>query len=134
MADRGRLAVEVAPFWRRLLADLLDLCALSAVTFALWQSGLIVPAGLPERRFGWLDHIADLVGERAALFQPALVVVATAALLYGLMTRLLLGGGTPGERLLGLRLMGPDGRAPGPLRALLHAAGTALGLALLGLG
>lgn len=132
--DRYRLAVTAAPFWRRLLADLLDLALLAALGWALWTAGLIAPeGGLPPQHFDWIDYTAELLAEHLPLLQPAAVALLGIGALYGMLTRALLGG-TLGERLLGLRLIGPDGDAAGPLRALAHVVGTLLGLALLGLG
>lgn len=132
--DRYRLAVTVAPFWRRLLADLLDLTLLGAVVWLLWTAGVIAPAGgLPPQQFDWIDYTAELLAEHLHRFRPAAVAALGIGALYGVITRLVMGG-TIGERLLGLRLVAADGERAGPLRALIHAFGTLLGLALLTVG
>lgn len=132
--DRYRLAVTVAPFWRRLVADLIDLALLAALAWGLWRAGVIAPAGgLPEQQFDWIDYTAELLAEHLHRFRPAAVAVVGIGALYGIITRLALGG-TLGERLLGLRLIGPDGASAGPLRALAHALGTLIGLGLLTIG
>lgn len=132
--DRHRLAVTVAPFWRRLLADLVDLALLAGLVYGLWIAGVIAPAGgLPEQHFDWIDYTAELLAEHLHLFERAAVAALVGGAIYGVSTRALLGG-TLGERLLGLRLIGPDGEGAGPLRALAHAVGTVLGLAALTLG
>lgn len=130
--DMFRMAVTAAPFWRRLLADLCDLALLAGVGVALWQSGLIAP-DLPPRAFDWIDYTAELLAEHRHLFKAPAVALLGVGAIYGVVTRHLLAG-TLGERLLGLRLIDRDGEGVGPGRALLHAGGTLLGLALLLLG
>lgn len=133
-ARRGRLAVTVAPFWRRLLADLIDLSLLAGLIWALWTAGVIAPAeGLPEQQFDWIDYTAELLAEHLHLFQKAAGATLVIGALYGILTRAIMAG-TLGERLLGLRLIGADGEDAGPIRVTLHVVGTLIGLALLTLG
>ncbi len=131
---RHRLAVTVAPFWRRLLADLLDLALIAGIIWGLWTAGVIAPAaGLPEQQFDWIDYTAELLAEHLHLFNRAAFATLAIGALYGLLTRALFAG-TLGERLLGLRLIGPDGEGAGPLRVLVHVLGTLIGLGALTLG
>jgi len=78
--------------------------------------------------------VASLLGAAdAALLAP---IVATAALASFTYQALLhwLSGATLGKRLVGLRVIGPDGRPPGPGRSALRAALAVVGVALLGAG
>ena len=133
-SGRHRLAVAVAPFWRRLIADLLDLGILAGIVWGLWTAGVIAPPdGLPPQTFDWIDYTAELLAAHLHLFQPAAIATLAVGAFYGVLSRTLMAG-TLGERLLGLRLIGPDGEKAGPLRALVHVVGTVLGLAALTLG
>ncbi len=127
------LGVAAAPFYRRLLADLIDLTLLVGVGWLLWGAGVIKPSRLPPSKFDWVDYTADLLANHLGLFYPALIAMLSFGVLYALVTRVLLGR-TLGELLMGLRLIDLDGDPAGPLRALAHAGGTMLGLALLLLG
>lgn len=130
--ERYRLAVVAAPFWRRLIADLIDLALIAGVVFALWTSGAVRPE-LPPQQFDWIDYTAELIAEHHRRFRPLAVITFAIGAIYGILTRALFAG-TLGERLLGLRLVGPDGKGAGPIRSLLHAVGTLVGLAALLLG
>ena len=68
-----------------------------------------------------------------ALLLPALTVVALAAFVYQLLCHWLLGA-TFGQRAVGLRVVGPDGRRPGLGRSARRAAASVLGVVLLGVG
>ncbi|MCB9536420.1 MAG: RDD family protein [Myxococcales bacterium] len=127
------LAVDAAPFWRRLLAGLIDLGLLAALGYALWTVGVIAPHHLPPQRFDWIDYTADLLANHRVQFRPAAVVLLTAAAVHGLVGRTF-AGRTVGEALLGLRLVTWYGEDAGPVRSLAHTAGTVVGLALLLLG
>jgi len=126
--------VTVAPFWRRVLADLVDLALLAGVVWALWSAGVIAPAdGLPDRQFDWIDYTAELLAEHLHLFGKAAVASLVIGAIYGLLTRAIMAG-TIGERLLGLRLIARDGEGAGPIRVIVHVMGTVVGLAALSLG
>lgn len=127
------LGAEAAPFWRRLLADLLDLAGLGGAIWGLWRAGLISPEALPPQRYDWIDYTAELIGQHAHMFLPAAITFFTLGLIYGVLCHTLIEG-TLGERLLGLRLVANDGDLAGPIRALLHGLGTTLGLSLLTIG
>ncbi len=121
---------RAAPFWRRVCADLLDLLLLGGATWALWTTGVIRPQRMPTQRYDWIDYTADLLANHLAIFQPAFVLIPAMGVVYAVLARALLGR-TVGERLLGLRLVRRDGQRAGPLCAVVHAAGTLMGAALL---
>jgi len=107
------------PPWRRILAAALDAALVSAVA--------VFPILVAARA---LPHVA---GRLQALFPACAAFVALlgftyAALGHGLM------GATIGKRLLGLRVTGPDGAAPGMARSAVRAAVAVAGTAALGVG
>lgn len=132
-SPRPVLRVTAAPFYRRLLADLIDLAILAGIAAVLWRAGVIAPESLPPQRFDWIDFTADLLADPRRYLGRALVLVPTVGLLYGTVLHTLLGR-TVGELLLGLRLVDGEGAPAGPFRSLLHGLGTLLGLLLLLLG
>lgn len=97
---------------RRVLAWLVD-----GVPFALAAAGLIAWLGADDLRL-----VAQL-----------LAVVGLASFTYQTLALGLLGA-TLGKRLLGLRVVGPDGQRPGPGRSALRAGLAVVGVALLGIG
>ena len=101
-----------APRWPRLAAHLVDLLA---QTLMLVPIGVVLVLVLPRQ--------GELLLHTATLVLGTLYYV----LLWGLA------GTSPGKRLFGLRVVGPDGREPGLRRALVRyvvmfLAGLPLGL------
>lgn len=91
--------------------------AVDAVPFALATAG-----------------VASLLGAvDLALVAPLAAVAALASFTYQTLSHWL-SGATFGKRLVGLRVVGPDGRAPGPGRSALRSAAAVAGVALLGAG
>lgn len=129
MTARLRRAVTAAPFWRRLLADLLDLIVLAATGLGLHQLGAFQPT-LPPRKYGWIDYGAELISHHLSAFQGSVGLALTIGLIYTLIFRQVLGR-TPGEWALRLKLVDHDGLSVGPLQSLAHALGTLLGVLLL---
>lgn len=126
------LRFRAAPYRRRLLADAVDAALVALGVALLWRLGA-VSEPLPAGGGDLLDRAADLAAADAILLLPAAVAACFLGLLYGALSRATLGG-TPGERLLGLRLLDPSGALCGPARATLHGLGTILTLGTLGLG
>jgi uncharacterized RDD family membrane protein YckC len=87
-----------------------------------------VPFGL-----GGLALVAWLGADDLALVLELLAVVGLASFAYQTLAHAL-AGATLGKRLVGLRVVGPDGRRPGPGRSALRAAVAVAGLAALGVG
>jgi len=77
--------------------------------------------------------MASWLGPDPGLLLPALTVVAVAAFVYQLLCHWLLGAAF-GQRAVGLRVVGPDGRRPGLGRSARRAAASVLGVVLLGVG
>jgi uncharacterized RDD family membrane protein YckC len=120
-----------APNWKRLMAWVLDglpFAALFAFTLRLVLDRLPHAAPLD------LPAALDLAGAEASritgpVFAGTLVIFAVYHLLsHGLS------GATLGKRLVGIRVVGPDGRRPGLGRAAIRAVLGAISLLLLGLG
>jgi uncharacterized RDD family membrane protein YckC len=76
--------------------------------------------------------LAAWLGELRPLL-PALGALAAAAFVHQLLCHWLLGA-TPGKRLAGLMVVGPDGARPGLGRSAGRAAAAVLFTALLGIG
>jgi len=77
--------------------------------------------------------VAWLGADDVRLVAQLLAVVGLSAFTYQTLSHGLLGA-TLGKRLLGLRVVGPDGQRPGPGRSALRAAAALAGVALLGVG
>lgn len=77
--------------------------------------------------------VAWLGADDVRLVAQLLAVVGLASFAYQTLAHGLLGA-TLGKRLLGLRVVGPDGRRPGPGRSALRAGLAVAGVALLGVG
>jgi len=111
--------VEPAGLFRRALTVAVDgvLVLGLATAVALWWMPL--QRLLPPRVLPLLDHGADLVLREWRLLLRLLILLGGVAVSYLAVFHLTLGT-TPGERALGLRLLGPDGDPAGPLRVLLR--------------
>jgi uncharacterized RDD family membrane protein YckC len=78
--------------------------------------------------------VASLVGAASlSLLAPIAAVAALASFTYQTLSHWL-SGATFGKRLVGLRVVGPDGRAPGPGRSALRSGVAVACVALLGAG
>lgn len=112
MPPPGVLTLRRAGTGRRVLAWLVD-----GLPFGLAAVGLV----------------AGLGGGDLALAAQLVLVVGLASFAYQTLAHALVGA-TLGKRLLGLRVVGPDGRRPSPGRSALRAALAVAGVALLGVG
>lgn len=133
MRSEPMLGAPAAPFWRRFLADVIDLAVLALLCWGLWLAGLTAPAKMPPQRYDWIDYTAELIATHGHLFIPSLIVLMTAGFIYGILCHTIFER-TLGGFLLGLRLVAADGAPAGPVRALLHGVGTVLALLPLALG
>lgn len=118
LAFPAEVHLRRAPTWRRLLSWLVD------GALAAGLSWLLVAGGA---------RLAGSPGPGSALLAPAALLAALlhfvhAALGHGLSGR------TLGKWMLGLLLVGPDGRRPGPGRAAARSLLSLASAALLGLG
>jgi uncharacterized RDD family membrane protein YckC len=110
--------LTVAPAWKRALSWLVDGALAGALSWLLVAGGShLLGSDLPD---------AALLPSAALL--AALLHFVHAALGHGLAGR------TLGKWMLGLLLVGPDGRRPGPGRVAARTLLSLLSLALLGLG
>jgi uncharacterized RDD family membrane protein YckC len=76
---------------------------------------------------------ADLAPPRQEILVPAILVAGLVAFAYQWLGVTLMGA-TPGMRLLGLRVVGPDGERPAPGRSAARALAALVSFAALGLG
>ncbi|MBU1431106.1 RDD family protein, partial [Myxococcota bacterium] len=101
-AARHVREVTAAPFWRRVLADLIDLSALLAVMALAFKLGIWGWPTLPERLYDPLDYAVEILIHHAARFTP-IVLLLSALHLGARLLSYLTWGRTLGQRLLGLR-------------------------------
>ncbi|MFO1057582.1 MAG: RDD family protein [Dongiaceae bacterium] len=97
VAGMGEPTPAIAGFWRRLAAFLVDVLIVSAALLIL---GFVL--------YGWTSSLG----------QAGRAIGLAAALLYfGLLDSRVAGGGSPGKRLLGLRVVDRSGAPLSPIRA-----------------
>jgi uncharacterized RDD family membrane protein YckC len=119
--------------WRRIAAGAVDALPFAVAGLALARSLLPeAAAGLPAPATG-LDGLLDLVSRERAIVLSVAATVTLALFVYATLAHAL-AGATLGKRLLGLRLVGPDGRRPSLGRSAWRAALAVVSGALLGLG
>jgi uncharacterized RDD family membrane protein YckC len=130
--DALEVHVERAATWRRAVAWGVDGLPFAWAGAALaWRlvreasGGRAPPAGL--------DALLDLVAHERVLVLSAAAAVALALATYVTLAHAL-GGATLGKRLLGLRVIGPDGAPPTPARSAVRSALAVASAGLLGLG
>jgi uncharacterized RDD family membrane protein YckC len=119
--------------WRRVAAGALDALPFAAAGLGLARSLLRdVAGGLPAPTTG-LDGLLDLVSRERAIVLSVAATVTLAVAVYATLAHAL-AGATLGKWLLGLRLVGPDGRRPSLGRSAWRAALAVVSGVLLGLG
>lgn len=94
---------------------------------------LVLAAAGPSAKAADIDGLLSLAARQARFIVPTLAFVALASAVYSALSVALMGA-TLGKRVLGLEVVGNDGRRPSPRRAVARAALTLLSFALLGLG
>jgi uncharacterized RDD family membrane protein YckC len=125
--------VERAAAWRRAGAWAIDALPFAAAGGALGRSLVReAGAGLPGPAAG-LDVLLDLLARERVIVLSVVAAVALALAAYGTLAHAL-AGATLGKRLLGLRVVGPDGALPSPARSAIRSALALVSGALLGLG
>lgn len=127
-------AIEVhlrrAPSWRRAASWAVDL-GLLGLFVSLLLGPILGRSDLPLE--GGIAGVVDALTRSRGVLLPAVAVALVAAFAYQWLGLALMGA-TPGSRLLGLRVAGPDGRRPSPGRSALRAALSLPSFLLLGLG
>ena len=131
----ARRGLWVAPFWKRVVAFVVDGFVVLLLTswigaVAGWVDWSRVP---PDPRWNLLDCIADTINDQGAGLLRMLVLGATLLGVYGVLFEGV-GGATPGKRLLELRVVDRHGDRPHWLRTVLRNVFKLIGLALCGLG
>lgn len=130
----GALDLVAAPSWRRALALLVDAIPVAAVWLLVATAiGGAAAADTPPAPWNALDLLVDFINAHpAATFA---IVAALLALLFAWpWAATLIWGSTPGERLLGLRVVDARGDRPHLARATLHCLLRPISLAALGAG
>jgi uncharacterized RDD family membrane protein YckC len=129
--DALEIHVRRAAPWRRALAGAVDVLPFAAGGFALARA-LVRAAGLPAPPTG-LDGFLDLVARERVIVLSVAAAVALALGVYATLAHAL-AGATLGKRLLGIRLVGPDGARPSLARSAARTALVLLSVGTLGLG
>jgi uncharacterized RDD family membrane protein YckC len=127
--EPGVPGLEVAGFFRRLAANLVDLALVGLV---LWGVGVGVARGLGltlpvVSRLGLDDIVEVAVNQRATLLAVALPAAGLLVLYFFAFHTVL--GQTPGKRLVNVRVVDRRGRPPGGVRLLVRLIGSALSVA-----
>jgi uncharacterized RDD family membrane protein YckC len=126
--------VRVAGFWRRSVAALVDAAILLLTAGPLFYGLTRATANPGPLRGGLtLDGLLQFLAVDPLDILLWLAPLLGMAALYFILF-IALSGRTPGQKLVGIRVINRAGGPPGPWRAMLRLAGTALGLAPGGLG
>jgi uncharacterized RDD family membrane protein YckC len=134
-AEVDALEVHVvrAPGWRRAAAWLLDVLPFAGGAVAL--AAYLVREATPARSDAPLEveALLDLVIRERAIAASVGAAALLCLAVYATLAHAL-AGATLGKRLLGLRVIGPDGAWPSPARSATRTALALLSAGLLGLG
>ncbi|HEX9399627.1 MAG TPA: RDD family protein [Anaeromyxobacter sp.] len=131
--DALEVHVARAESWRRALAWALDGAPFVAAGVALARRFVReAGAGLPAASEG-IDGFLDLLARERVIALSVAGAVALALAVYATLAHAL-GGATLGKRLVGIRVVGPDGAPPSPARSAIRSALALLSAGLLGLG
>ncbi|WP_242344742.1 RDD family protein [Anaeromyxobacter terrae] len=132
-ADRVEVHLRRPAPWRRAAAWAIDAGPLLAGVVFLGRSLLAAtPAGLPPTPSG-LDGLLDLLAREAGVVLSLAALLAVALAVYATLAHAL-AGATLGKWMVGLRVVGPDGRRPSLARSAVRAALGGVSAGLLGLG
>lgn len=119
--------------WRRVLAWAIDAGPFAGGVAYFGKSLLATAsAGLPAPAVG-LDGLLDLLARESDIVLPLAALLALSLAVYATLAHAL-AGATLGKWVLGLRVVGPDGRRPSLARSAARAALAGVSVALLGLG
>lgn len=127
------LPIETAGTLRRASAAALDAMPLMAVSAASALAGVFGAWPTETAAYNLFDRFVDVANTHPALLVGPLAFFALAEVVWHAVC-VTIGGSTPGKRVLGLRVVGPDGRRPGPIRATVHALLRVVSLATIGFG
>jgi uncharacterized RDD family membrane protein YckC len=117
--------------WRRAAAAAIDVGPFVLGGAALAAS--LLPGAGPGAPATGVDGLLDLLARERVIVLSLAAALTVAVAVYGTLAHAL-AGATLGKRLLGLAVVGPDGRPPSLGRAAARAGLAVLSAALLGLG
>jgi uncharacterized RDD family membrane protein YckC len=130
----GTQSVQVAGFWRRLGAALIDLGIVGPVSLILtWLVSLVAGVALPPSRMRGLDFWLDLALSGDPALTMAMGLFVAIGLIYLLVFQITTAR-TIGMRVLGLRIIDVYGDPPSSARCAARTAGYLAGAATLLLG
>ncbi|MCC6750964.1 MAG: RDD family protein [Deltaproteobacteria bacterium] len=132
-AEAGRV-VFVAGFWRRVLAGSIDLICLSPALFAVgWLSVRVTGLKIPATALLRPETTLELLLFGGSAVYGLLALAAATVLMYQALF-VATTGATPGQRLVGVRVVSVYGERSEWWRALARALGFLAAGLLLGLG
>ena len=112
---------------------LLGLLGALLISLVARMGGLSAESAGPTSRQTGLDWLLDAASNHLGLVFPTLVVLAAASFVHATLGHALMGA-TLGKRLLGLQVVGRDGRRPTLGRSAVRSGLSLLSFLLLGLG
>jgi uncharacterized RDD family membrane protein YckC len=135
-ADVDELEVHVARAepWRRAVAWLVD--GVPFLAAGGWLGFLLLREAAAGRGAGspsGIEELVELVARERVIAASVAAAVALVLATYATLAHAL-GGATLGKRLVGIRVVGPDGRPPSPARSAVRSLLAVASAALLGLG
>ncbi|GMV38944.1 MAG: hypothetical protein AMXMBFR64_06600 [Myxococcales bacterium] len=126
--------VNAAGLWHRAAAFALDTALVGLIALALCSSlGLIDWQSWPDVRWNPFDQIVDIVNSQLGSLRALAGATALVAVVYGTASEAVMGG-TPGKRLLGLRVIDAYGRRPWLVVLVLRNVVKLVTTVILGLG
>jgi len=132
--DKQVLRVRAAGFPRRCTAALIDLTLVTMAAAGVSAvAAVALGVELPTAKEFGADFVMAGLLDRNPMVAGALGLLLGMSALYQVYLGGILGQ-TLGKRLLGLRVISSQGRAPGPLVACMRFVAMALSLAIAGLG
>jgi uncharacterized RDD family membrane protein YckC len=133
VVDRVEVHLRRPATWRRAAAWTIDAGPFVGGVVYLGRSLLATAsAALPAPAVG-LDGLLDLLARESDIVLSLAALLALLLAVYATLAHAL-AGATLGKWMLGLRVVGPDGRRPSLARSAARAALGAISAALLGLG
>jgi uncharacterized RDD family membrane protein YckC len=126
--------VQVAGFWRRLAAGIVDVMVLTSV-FAILSTLVAVVLRHPLPRFSQLgpDYIVDMAVNGGVLAEAGVAMLVILGFLYFFLFTALRGQ-TFGKHLMRIKVIDAYGERPSMMRALLRTVAYVPSLLLLALG
>jgi uncharacterized RDD family membrane protein YckC len=132
--ENVQLQVLVSGMWRRLIGGLCDLVILAPVlALVIYLAARIAGLNFDNYVSFRPEILLELVLVHGSTFYGLLALALTVAFFYAFIFTMTIGR-TPGQKLVGVRVIDIYGERPGVVRALLRSLGFAIALLPFGLG